>query len=595
MAFWFAILAPVAHLFISARAEAWDEAIESVMYRSPELPKARKVEIFSEELKTIWLAALKRPEADYQYQAALTIVLARQHGMKGLETTVAPLLESLERVDQQPRVRLAIARALIELNARSAAGALFDQAQLGDGSLRWLVEPTLASWDYKPAREVWLQRLRQLEYSNDDLLLAVNGLGTVGDARAKSRLRALIFSQDAPAPLRLEAARALGNIFTSGLEQDAHTLLSDLSENRRSQTTVISIADRLAAVLLLRHHQGDQAVQLLLSLARDPESAVAAFALARLAEINPKLVLPAIDQLLDDSDAAIRSIVINIVVVTQAEKHFGWLVGLFHEAHPTMRVKARRALLELAANPKFRSAIIDSAMKELVGGDWRGLEQTVILLTHLDHKAAASRFAELLKSNRPEVSVAAAWGLRRLADKGTLPLALAHFREMTRSGASYPPDLSVEALDQQLSQLAQFFGESKYESADTALRPMMLWPPRAGVQTRAASIWALGLILEGKPLGEIAAALEARLDAPRRWEREDYRVRWMSAVTLGRMKAADRLPMLRLYYSAGKASLDPVNNACGWAIQCITGEVMPSPAEIEVAGEPFDNWLRSLQ
>ena len=99
------------------------------------------------------------------------------------------------------------------------------------------------------------------------------------------------------------------------------------------------------------------------------------------------------------------------------------------------------------------------------------------------------------------------------------------------------------------------------------------------------------MIHEGKSVN-IAQALEERLaDAQR--NPEDYRVRWMSAVTLGRMRAANQLPALRRFYPALKPSLDQVNNACGWAIQQLTGEPMPPPGEILVPGEHFDNWLQS--
>ena len=43
---------------------------------------------------------------------------------------------------------------------------------------------------------------------------------------------------------------------------------------------------------------------------------------------------------------------------------------------------------------------------------WRALEQATILLAVLDHKPAAPRLVDLLRFERPEVFVAAAWGLR---------------------------------------------------------------------------------------------------------------------------------------------------------------------------------------
>ena len=61
---------------------------------------------------------------------------------------------------------------------------------------------------------------------------------------------------------------------------------------------------------------------------------------------------------------------------------------------------------------------------------WRGLEQATILLTLLDHKAAAKRMVQLLPTDRPEVAVTAAWGLRNLADPDTLQPVVDYVAEM---------------------------------------------------------------------------------------------------------------------------------------------------------------------
>ncbi len=59
---------------------------------------------------------------------------------------------------------------------------------------------------------------------------------------------------------------------------------------------------------------------------------------------------------------------------------------------------------------------------------------------------------------------------------------------------------------------------------------------------------------------------------------EDFRVRWMCAITLGRLKAKETLPSLQKYCQGFKPSTDRVGNACGWAIERLTGDKM-QPAE----------------
>jgi HEAT repeat protein len=608
-------------MFAARPAHAWDEAIDSVMYRSPDLPKARMAIVFPEQIKAPWLEALRRPEADYLCPAALTLAFAHRRGMKGLEAAVPALLEALDRPNQHPSVRLTIARTLIELDAREAADSLFRQAQSGDRGLRSEIEPALTRWDFAPARDVWLERLGQPDPSGDGLVLAARALGALGEKRAVPGLLDLVLSSRMAAPVRLEAAKALGVLRVSGLETDAKRLIAD--------QTPRGMVARLAAASLLRHHQGEEAVRLLLGLARDAEPAVAAVALARLVELDPKLVVSDLAHFLANPDAKVRSFAVEVLFREPSVKHVGLLAERLNDPHPEVRVKARKSMHRLAATPDFQKAVIGQATRILAGSDWRGLDQAAILLGQLQHKPAARRLVELLTFDRPEVRVSAAWALRRVAVPETLPAALEHFRlaggRGTRvpqiggggGGPPAPPGggqarapigighagpafiMPPEALDQQLCQLAQFFGESRYRPADAALRQQI---PRVGValmpiETRAAAIWALGLIHEGKPVAEIDQALAGRLSdggAPFR-PPEHPHVRSMSAVTLGRMKAREMLPTLRSFYIVRKPSLDPVNNACGWAIEQLTGEIMPPAGTVEVPAESFKNWLQAFE
>jgi HEAT repeat protein len=631
-------------LLAASPALAWDEAIDSVMYWSPELPTARKVIVFPERVKAPWLEALRRPEADYLCQAALTIALAHRRGMPGLETAVKPLLETLDRPDLHPSVRLAIVGTLIKLDAREAADALFRLAESGNQSLRQEIEPALARWDYKPAREVWLDRLRRSEASNNGVLLAARALGEVREPKAVPALLDLVLSSSVLAPVRLEAAKALGTIRVCGSEADAKRLMTSEgvsglngpdAETKKSRSAfgtrhpaLTTHHQRLAAAFLLRHHQGEEAVRLLLELARDSEPAVAVVALTRMVEIDPKLVVPDVKSLLANPDAKVRSAAVEVLFREPSEEHIQLLADRLNDLHPDVRIKARKSLHDLAPKAEYRKGIIEQAMRILAGSDWCGLEQATILLGQLEHKPAASRLVELLKFPRPEVFVSAAWGLRRLAVPETLPAALEYYRTAgerganapaagEKGGAPSPPGSGPPrgpaplgpipagaaaisgAIDDQLSQLGQFFGQSRYRPADSALRQRF---PRPGtslvpIETRASAIWALGRIHEGQPDTALVQGFLARLDdggGPSRLP-ENHHVRSMAAVALGRMKAKDALPSLRFCYIAKKPSLDQLNNACGWAIEQIAGERIPPPGDEEVRAEMFRNWLQRFE
>jgi HEAT repeat protein len=560
-----------------------DDVIDSVMYREPDLPDAKVVKVFPARLKPLLLETLARPEVDSQCKAALTIARAHERGLTGLESTVPPLLEILSRPEQAPAVLLAAARALVVLDAKDCAGELFRLTRSGDDEFCQLVEPVLARWDYRPARPVWLERVREAKFEGGErTLMAIRLLGQVREESAAPRLRQLALDAGTPAPFRLEAAQALGTIQTSGLESAAKSAGSGIS-------------DRLVSAHLLRHHSGAETVAILQSLAKDGEPAVSTASVPRLFEIDPGLLLPLLPTVLANYDALTRSYGVEVLFRFPSQEHFQLLADLLDDPAPEVRVKSRRALHGLATSrPEYRSAIIDQGSRMLATESWRAQEQAAILLGQLDRKPAVSRLLKLLYSERPEVMVAAAWGLRKLAVADTLQPVLDFIVEryalLIGRGV---PHISWDSIDPQLSQLVQFIGESKYKPADPALRkfiPPKLPPAREnppGPETRAAAFWALGLIHEGKADSTLVDSFKERLASS-----DIFQVRWMAAVSLGRMKARDALTTLREYSDVAKNRYLPISgsNASTWAIFQITGEPIPPPG---IAEHLVGNWFLS--
>jgi HEAT repeat protein len=549
------------------------------MYKDPDLPMPRVELVFPKRATALWLKALEQPDAEMKCRAAATIALAHRRGMKGLQTTIAPLRAALDQRDQHPAVVLEVARALIVLDARKEASpSLLRWVQAGEAppALRDLVEPALARWDYRPARVVWLERLRQGTNPHRSLVLAMQGLAAVKEARAVEPLRDRAHSGKEPAAIRLEAARALGALAESGLEKDAARLAAEAGPR--------GLVGRLAAAEVLRRHKGPEAVRLLQGLARDREPTVAALALARLIEIDPRLALPALAGSLASPDAKVRTLAVQVLFRLPDARHLRLLGDRLDDQNPEVRVLARRSLRQLAQKKELRSPVIAEGMRLLAKGQWRGLEQAAILLARLDHKPAANRLVELLEDDRPEVFVTAAWGLRQLAVGATLPEVLAYVEaEHKRLKGRTERDrkgISRELVDHQLSQLNQFLGRQKYSPASAVLQRFIPRGQAGLLESRAAAIWALGLIHEGKPVASVATALQRRLQDLSVMPPEDIRVAWMSAIALGRMKAKAILPTLRKYYFAKEPTSDPVNNACGWAIEQITGEAVPAPRTI---------------
>jgi HEAT repeat protein len=546
------------------------------MYRSPDLPKPKAIRTYSDRLLPLWLEALARPEADLRCQAAYTIAMAHQRGMAGLGAAVPDLARELDRPGQHPSVLAAAARALVVLDAKETAPALFRLAATGDNDLREIIEPALARWDYAPAREDWLRRVAQPPPYRRGVILAIKGLGAAREEKAVPRLRELVLSPETPPAVRLEAARALGAIRTKGGEADADRLASD--------ATPKGTVGRLAAAWVLRRHAGDEAVRRLQAFARDPEPPVAAVAVVRLIELDPALAEPVLPAALASPDANVRSSGVDVLSRRPSEPHVRLLADRLSDPHPDVRSQARRVMHE-QGKAELRAAVLREGERVLAGKDWRGKEQAAVLLAQLDHKPAAGRLVELLKDDRAEAAVAAAWALRVLAVPETFPKAFEHFRHTT--SRANPPAWA----DRQLTHLVQMLGEARYTAADGAFRGMVSPKAPAGFETRAAACWALGLFHEGKPDAGLERALAGRVAAVNPGDFEDEHVRWMSAVSLGRMRGQEGLATLRNFWG-GSPALEPVNNACGWAIEQITGEKVPPPGVIRI---PQIGWFLTYQ
>jgi HEAT repeat protein len=572
-------------------ALACGDELDSVMYAQPEIPVSRVVKTYPAGLLELWVPALEHPEREVRSRAALALAQAHEGGMPGTASAVPALIRLLDRTDEPPAVVASAVRALVVLDARGAAPAFLRLAKSEDPDLCPVVELALAHWDHKPARDVWLERIAPTPLHRHGAQ-AIRYLGMVRDERAAPRLRELALSDEAAPPVRLAAARALGEIRTSGSEADAMKLSGAGGPPGRTA--------RLVAASLLRRHTGAEAVQLLQGLARDPDPTVALVAVTRLGELDPGHVLPVLSAVLLNEGAEVRGQGVAAMVRTPSDEHVRTLARRLSDSHPNVRVQARQGLRGLAADR--RALVIEQTMSVLNGGKWQGQEQAAILLAQLDHKPAAERLVKLLTTNRPEVAVSTGWAVRQLAVPETLPAVLDHVK--ARHAALLRPappawlrEVTPEALDRQLSQLVQFIGQARYEKADPALRalaPRFLRPGMPPVfspvrpEARAAALWALGLIHEGKPDDALVALVQERLTGDGSAGRDDPRVRRMAAVALAHMQAQQSLPALKAFADGTKPTAEVVPNACRWALGQLTREPVPPTGVVEV---PQRDWF----
>jgi HEAT repeat protein len=337
------------------------------------------------------------------------------------------------------------------------------------------------------------------------------------------------------------------------------------------------------------------------ALARDSEPAVAAIALARLVEIDPKLVLPLLKSVFASPAADVRIHGVEALSRLPSVDHAKQLGPRLSDPHPDVRDRARRGLRAFADQAALKDVVIEEGVKALLADDWRGQEQAALLLGQLGHRAVSARLVELLTSRRPEPAIASAWALRVLAVPDTLPGVLDHVRlrhgQLKALGrnagmSAFTPD----QMDRQLTQLVQFLGAAEYKPADAALRALvprflqMGMPPvfsPVGPETRASAVWALGRLHAAAPPGNVIPPIEERLTGDGQFGRDDPRVRQMAAIALARLKSKSSLEALKAE-AGDRPTIDPVALACRWAVSQLTGEALAPPGVYEV---PQRDWF----
>jgi HEAT repeat protein len=498
-----------------------------------------------------------------QRMAADAIGRGHLAGVPELADAVPRLVEIVTASQSHPAARLAAAQALISLGAKAAAPQLAESSEHFGADLRQLVEPALAQWRYEPIARVWLRRLKAPATRRRDLLLAIDGLRAVGDKSAVGALLELVHDALRTADVRSAAARAAGLIQDHGLEGDARRLIAGPAP--------VPILDRLCAVRLLARHAGEDSQNLLSQFALDAEPAVAIVALTRLIEVAPQKVVPITETAIQNADPQVRQRGAEAYALFPDPRRVIVLARLLDDPHPEVRGAVRDWLFELQRRPELADLVISAATEMLAGESWRGLEQAALILGALGHRPAAPRLVALLESARPEVGIAAAWALKKLALPETLPALLDKARRQTEIRAN-PNDIS-RGLDEQTAHLIETFGLMKYAPAEPLLVQYIPKRFNFGLYSRTAAIWSLGHLHEGMPDESLAKQFMVRVTDDN-MPSEFLRVRAMAAVSIGRMKALSQVSALQK-----SLGIKPAPNVHGmsirWALMELTGEFVP--------------------
>ncbi len=538
--------------------------VDLLMFRDPVLPKSSFTVVYPQQLKPLWLKALGRPEPEIVQVAADTIAIAHQHGMPDLTDTAPLLIGLLEQPNQSPAVTRSSVHALIALDAKEAQDLLWNLAQQSELDLAGVIEPTLAAWDYEPARDEWLSRLRDPTTRPSLLRLAISSLATTKELAAGDDLLRLVLRRDTPAAIRLASARALIAVGRSDLV--------DAAKQLRLRRDRDALADVLAATLL-GNDSSPAAVALYRTLVQSRNSGAAVIAAEGLFSIDPAHLADLTGEMLRHKDVSIRRIAARVLVAAPNTDNILALTTLLSDINPSMRRWTAERLVEFGQQEEWNDIVIGETVSLIDSASWRGIEQAVVVLARLDHKPIALQLVSLLDHERPEVYITAAWALREIQVQETLQPMLAkaqsHFQSFKDNVQTMPIPPGEHVA--QLCQLFQAFGRMKFREAVPLLREFVPKMQELGDDSRAAACWALGHICEDDPPDELVQQLIQRLKDQNPDNPELLDVRIMCAISLGRMKSPTAVEPLQLVEHR-RGPDDSLGQACGWALEISIGQ-----------------------
>jgi len=537
--------------------------VEHVMFDDPvlELPKGKG--FYPNTAISVWIEALGQSEIGLKRKVAQTIVRAHEVGMKGLEETIKPMIRELEKSDAHPSVQLSMAQALVALDTRDAASMLLAAVERNGLEMSQTVEPAMARWQYQKAEPLWKQRLQDSGVSKTRLVLALRGLASLKSKGESAKLLNLAADTNISPRVRFEAADAASRVDPDGT----------LSVAEQLNSSDALLIDRIVAARLIARSKGSAAEAMLLKLAVDKASTVAAIALKRLLEIDPVLISGVAGSALGSKDANVRMLAARAIAVQSNDESISKLQPLLDDRHPANRGFVCDEFYRMAVKDDLRDNVIAAASKMLHGEGWRGFEQSILLLTSLKYTDESTRFVELLNHERPEVFVTAAWALRVLAIESTLPAMLSYAESIAQPvrNAEFPK--YANQYDHQLAHLYEAFGQQKFMPSQ---KVMISYIPKTltCVRSRRGGIWAIGLLLAENSAKSICDQLIQRAADASTFNPEDPLVRRMAAISLARMNAKDYVASLRKI-SKAEGQGGQVGYACAWAVSQLTGEDLP--------------------
>lgn len=425
---------------------------------------------------------------------------AIENGFKVPDDLVSTCLTRLEAGEKNPKIRSGLVAILLRIGDSKTAELLWRIAQ-EDNYLRLAIESKLVDLKSDLPKEQWRLRLKGGESRESLNLVACKGLAIVGDVSDAAAFEAIIKDDTRSTPMRVCAAEGLAAIDPAKAVALAESMGSDNNFEEGTERW-----DRwLAIVRLLKENNTDTALGLTIKAFAEGSDAARTDAFKHLSNIWPEKAVPLLDVAKKDREANVR-----LEAVRHLDLHFDGeaiirLAELVADNNPRVRMAARDALLKHAEEKMWSEAIQGKVTAALQSQKWWEVEQAAIMVASLKMTSAESQLFSLLKHERSEVYIAAAWALRVVAES---PEILQKILDYAKEKTDYIFQSSV-LMDPEYHHVAHLFeliASKKLPGGKEMLQRFVTKNTKIGLTTRLSALWGVGKYLENSPEADMSSA-----------------------------------------------------------------------------------------
>ncbi len=315
------------------------------------------------------------------------------------------IMQRLASGESHRVVRLELISAACELDDGQNAAALWKLAEKDEEACA-IVERACIGWRSPLPVARWRDTLKAQHASEQKLLQAIDGLGAVGTNADVELLRTLVLDGTRTSTQRLACARAIGSIATDDQLSLARQL--EKSNAEHSQLLAVEVLARSPAETTTEYVQ-----QLALHGVPLAQRAAYRWLCQRDAATAQRLV----GNFLSHADHAIRLMALDQLTLAQTSETLPKLFVAFADEHPQVRKSARLHVLSCCTRSEDELQQTKVLLQQsMAAEDWKVLEQSIRLSVELKEKQYCERHLVLVTHERPEVCIAAGWGLRNLGD-----------------------------------------------------------------------------------------------------------------------------------------------------------------------------------